>query len=421
MLERRDEFNLFMPSSFAPADKGELSLQTWSCIFISLPLLKTPLIAIAYDDVPVATIESFAIDIVQYLGDASEGASAKQWVYPSWQRYPQDPKLKLAFTVCKMANLDDGKVTGDFADQFLTVRRTYCGITVDFDANTLTDKGRLISGQFACKFAKHEFDTLQATKKPLNNRVIQVFRNKSNPKITESFVAVTADALGDPTATDAGSLEDALYDNSLDVGAAAPVVSTVTHYSIEGLPVTETQLTQMDSKVRQAEAKCGDYIPHRYWEPVFNNTAARDRGLFGLLRSTERNVDPSGTKTPTNFNIPLEGWGIHQSFWLDMHATSSLRVKRREGIEINTSAASDYSPFATPAYPSDARALTVFREFCREQPHSFESNFNSLGGMLSNIIGGIGSVLRNLNIPIVSDIAEVAQPILQGLLGSLPI
>lgn len=392
VLERRDEFNLYMPTDFAK-DAQPGSLQTWSCILISLPLLKTPLAAIAYDGIEVRDIQSVALDLVQYLGDASEVKDAK-WVYPNWQSInPIDSKStgKIAFTICKMANLDDGKKTDSFADQFLTVRRTYCGMTVDFDSNTLTDKGRLVSGQFACRFAKHEFDTTVKVAKPAQ-------------KEDEGWTLMGK--------TDAPKVKA----DTIDV-----VTSTVTHYSIEGLPVSETQLTQMDSKVRQAEAKTGDYIPHRYWEPVFNNTAARDRGLFGLLGISDRSKDPSGDKTPTNFNIPLDGWGIHQAFWLDMHATSSLRIKRREGIEMNTSAVSDYSPFTTPAYPSDDRALTVFREFCREQPHSFEACYNSLGGMLSNILGGIGSVLKNLNIPIVSDIAGVAAPILQNLLNQFPI
>lgn len=365
ILERRDEFDIRMPSS-DPFVKGG----TWNVLIVSLPVLKTPLIAIAYTDAATATTVKLAWQFaINQFGDSSEVSASnyrKETVYPSWfidsQALPQ-----VAVTICQMANLDQGKLADNMVNEFLTIRRTYMGTTMDFDANSLTNKGRLISGQIAADYSKREVDL---------------------------------------KATDASKPTD-------------PVIGTQTITYLSDIPYTETNLTQQDSKVRQAECVEGDYAPNRFWEPVFLNSASKDATVFAVTDPTF--TDYSLTQGQENDNIPLYGWGYQISFWLSIQDTSSIRIKRREGLEMNTSAASDYSPFSTPAYPRDDRAQMMYREFCREQSHSFPAVYNSVGGMLKSIVSTVACVLENLNLPVISNFARKLAPIINSALDILPI
>lgn len=334
VFERRDEFDIKMPTG-DPFTKGG----TWNVMIVSLPLVKTPMVALAYTSAASQKdIEKGWFNIIQNTGDASVPDNVNYDAsiqYPSWKtdatNYPN-----VGMTVLSMANLDKGMDADNMTDVFITIRRTYMGTTMDFDANDLTNKGRLVSGQIACNWAHKSLD---------------------------------------------------IYDTTATDPAKAPVLRTQDCAYMSMIPLTETNLTQQDQKVREAECKEGDYAPNRFWEPVFTNSAAKEAAVINVL-------DPlvSDTKVVAprqNMNIPLKGWGYQVSFWLGIQDTSSIRVKRREGLEINTSASSPYSPFSTPAYPRDDRAQMVFREFCREQGHSFPSSYNSAGGMLKSIICNI--------------------------------
>lgn len=358
VLERRDEFDIKMPN-VDPFIKGG----TWNLLIVSIPVVKTPLAAIAYTDTATrASIQNAWTQVINRFGDATEKNAPNNenydptYTYPSWhvnaELYPQ-----AAVTVCQMANLDSGKLANDMVSEFLTIRRTYMGTTMDFDANSLTNKGRLVSGQIAADFAEGQFD----------------IRAK----------------LGDP------------------------ITSTQRAMFMGDIPLSETEITQQDSKVRQAECVEGDYAPNRFWEPVFLNSSSKDLHVYTAI--DPNNEDGFVVTAKPNVNIPLKGWGYQISFWLSIQDTSSIRVKRREGLELNTSSRSDYSPFSTPAFPRDDRAQMIFREFCREQKHSFPACFNSVGGMLKDIVSTIGGVLSNLNIPIISDIARRALPVANSI------
>lgn len=379
VLERRDEFDVKFPSVHWGPDKQT----TWNLLIIQLPVVKTPIVALAYkDDVNREYMQQAWTAALDHFGDASMSTTAgydKDYVYPSWKAVGGLKDPPVCITIMNMANLDKDIAAISMSKEFLTIRRTYEGTTFDFDANALTDKGRLVSGQIASDLSKENLDIIEQI----------VIPEKAKPK-------------------------DMLFDKTYDA-----VAQTQSIYVYADIPLVETELTQMDSKVRQAEAKCGDYAPCRFWEPVFTNSTAKDVAAFSNL---DPNGKDAGVGAPkTNINIPLIGWGIKLSFWLSIHNTSSVRIKRREGLEMNTAKTSHYSPFSTPAYPRDDRAQTVFREFCRQQEHSFDANFNSLGGMLSNIVSSLGGVLGSLNLPIVSDLAKTLTPVLKGVADALPI
>ncbi|UXD80000.1 putative capsid protein [Lasius neglectus permutotetra-like virus 1] len=365
VFERRDEFDIRMPKD-APFTKGGV----WNVLMVSMPFVKTPLAAIAYtSDATGDDMQRAWRLIINKSGDAGEPGVAgydAAFYYPSWKN-DQKSYPNVAVTICNMANLDAGVKANDMSKTFITIRRTYMGTTMDFDANDLTNKGRLVSGQIAADFSKRDMDIIKAGGTPGKD----------------------------------------------------PILQTQPCLFISDIPYTETNLTQQDQKVRQAECKEGDYSPNRFWEPVFLNSAAKDACVLTALDPGEADNLIPGLQH--NLNIPLLGWGFQLSFWLAIQDTSSIRVKRREGLEMNTAAVSAYSPFSTPAYPRDDRAQMVYREFCREQAHSFPSSYNSVGGMLKSIVSTISNVLQCLNLPVVSDFAKQAAPYINSFIDILPI
>lgn len=365
VMERRDEYVLSCP--FDKLGAGE----TWDAVVISVPALRTPTLAMAWHG-PVEEKDLYTVarTMIQNSGAAVTPATGQ---YPAWVSVSGVENV--SYTIMPCAALDKGK-EAKLGDVFLSLRRTYCGLTTDYDANSLTDKGRVISGQFVGTLA----DTMGNVAK----------------KITV-------------TGTEGVQADQKVIQDTFDLA------------TYTGVPLTEDGLTQMDLKVRQAEAKSGDYMPIRFWEPVFTNASGADPSCADFVPQDKSVVGSDYDTALANWNYPLKGWGFGMTFWRTMDKTTSLRLKRREGLEMNTSALSDFSPFSTPAYPADLRAQTVFREYCRQQPHSFDSSYNSLGGMLGDIVRGLGGVLGGLGIPIVSDIAPGLGGFLGGLLGQVPI
>lgn len=363
VFERRDEFDIRFPTG-DPFKVGG----TWSVMIISMPFVKTPLAAVAYTtDATPDQIKAGFLNIIANSGDASLPDNViydKEYQYPSW-KIDQTNIPNVAMTICSMANLDQGISADNMSDTFITIRRTYMGTTMDFDANDLTNKGRLVSGQIAADFAKRELDIIDTA-------------STANPK---------------------------------------PVIATQTCLYLSDLPYSETLLTQEDLKVRQAECKEGDYSPNRFWEPVFLNSASKDACV--IQPGNPGGSDSRVNAPQQNLNIPLLGWGFQISFWLGIQDTSSIRIKRREGLEMNTAPVSAYSPFSTPAYPRDDRAQMVYREFCREQKHSFPASFNSVGGMLKDIVSTISNVLQSLNLPLVSEVAKFATPYINSFIDTV--
>jgi hypothetical protein len=87
-----------------------------------------------------------------------------------------------------------------------------------------------------------------------------------------------------------------------------------------------------------------------------------------------------------------------------MYHTSSLRIKRNEGIELVASATSVYSPFSTPALANDIRAMQMVQEYSRREPHGYYADYNELGTLLQKILGGVGNAVQSLGLPILSPV-----------------
>jgi len=159
---------------------------------------------------------------------------------------------------------------------------------------------------------------------------------------------------------------------------------------------------QTDLKVVQSEARFGAYLPSRmYHLPGFaSNNLWYNMGV--LYNSGDTAVADSNSS-----NIYLDGWGWSVVHYAGISASSNIRVKVREGLELTVNSASPYTPFLTPSYPDDDLAVRVVRAFFKQQAHAYPASYNALNKMIPELVRGIGSVLSILGVPYVGDLSSL--------------
>jgi hypothetical protein len=341
-LERRDLYDVKPPVAlFSGDNEGN---DHFDLFVVDLPLLRMSTILVA--GLP-STITDKAVEDVLRRYTHIENDSA---IFPLWLEVDKN----IFMSICQSSVLDSGVPLRNptvYGETFKGIRRCYKGITSDYDAATLTDEGRVVSGQFPVISTLAEETTL--------------------PK------------------------EDA-------------PTSVWDTYEMSFFPFSQSEITQQDSKHRSGLAKNGDYTPLRLWQPEIPFKSEAELRVLRFPIDEER--ISSGAQ-----NIVFAGWGSFVCRWENVHKTTSIFLKIQEGLELTPNNRSPYGPFLTPGYPDDPRALSVVREFARTQPHSFEACFNEKNKMAKSILGGLGNVISNLGIPVVSDIAGP----LGNLLGSI--
>lgn len=182
---------------------------------------------------------------------------------------------------------------------------------------------------------------------------------------------------------------------------------TYEYFNYSHPPYTTSELVQQDLLNRRAEAVSGEYAPFRPWQPIIDFVPASSAKPI-------LNV-PYGLLEDNFTNIWFNSWGNYVTRWDGIDKTASLRVKRRECLEMCTGAGSIYAPFLSPAYADDPLARGVVREFARTNPHAYSANYNEENRMSKGIFSTLGNVLGGLGIPIVRPLGHA----IDGLLGGM--
>jgi hypothetical protein len=238
-----------------------------------------------------------------------------------------------------------------------SVRRSCLGTTTELNSSALTNEGRVVTGQWS-------------------------------PDISLSILPTSADP-------------PLYYDT----------------YRVEIPAILETEIVSSDQFCRQAEAKTGSYVPVR---PISSGLDITPSQEWRLLSGIVAGATPATIETLTDHkDLYLRGWCVTSEHWSGLNPLASLRIKVREDLEVVASPDSIYSPFSTSGLPDDTRARSIVQEFSRTQPHGYPSDFNDLGSMLGNIIGGVGDAVKGLGIPILSDIAGTVSDVAKGPIGGL--
>lgn len=348
-MERRDEYSVSSPFG---VDKN------WDCVAIHLPFLNARSALVFYDATDPPSL-SLLRDAARFVIVDNNNADI---TYPNISFYGS--YTNVAVSLLTSATLTPSILgdAGALGALVKNLRRTAFGITTDFDAPTLADQGRVVSGQW-------------------------------NPDVALGTIEVK------DTSSDTNTITD-VYDL----------------YKMQ-LPAIELQaIVSSDEFCREALAKTGSYMPIRPCTPEVNMTSAQEyREIDVIFPGDSRD---SEFVPETNYDLWLRGWSVGVEHWSGIGPNTNLRFKIRECLELVCAPDSIYSPFATPGYPDDVRAKSVIREFCRTEPHAYQASFNSLGTMLKKIVSTVGGLLGNLGLPVISPIAKGAANVANSSLGN---
>jgi hypothetical protein len=338
-------------------DEFELSNQTPSTTTYEMLIMHTPFLVGSGIAIQWASTVSPTVEQINYVakrliaGPGNAGAT-----YPVWEALSTAPDIWgtiLASSTLSPAVAGDTDPNGIKLSALIkNIRRTFMGTTLELDASDLYNQGRIISGQWT-------------------------------PDVTLGTVATSA----------AGDLTD-VYDV----------------YKFQLPAVSTSAIVQSDEFSRQAELKTGSYMPIRPCSPELNFTSSEE---WRQIQVDYAGAD-SGTfgRDPTFNDLWLKGWCVGVEYLTNIDVRSQIRIKRREGLELVPSPPSTYSPFATPALPDDVRAKQVLLEFCRKQPHAYPADYNDLGEMIPNILGGLADVVSDLGLPLISPVVKFAKGLL---------
>lgn len=353
-MERRDEFKLEGPADAMTAQEN------WNLIVIENPYLFATQVAIRYSASQNPSTQDLELAVREALRRPRRVARQ----YPAWQSVTFGG-LMADISVLGASALSTSYMTeaGPAVD-IKSIRRTYLGSTFDLDAADLYNQGRVVAGQW-------------------------------KPDVT----------LGVADVTD---------------GATPPLITSLNVYLMQTPAVVVSNIVSSDELVYQAEAKCGLYIPNRPAEMDVPMTACQEyRNVAARVPSEDPvPIYPTTDVAPETYDIWLRGWLIGVSHWTDIDYRSSLRIKRKEGLEFISSPRGVFAPFADEALPADLRAQQMLQEFSRKEPHGYPADFNELGKVLQNIVGGIADAVSNLGIPVLSDIGKAVGGVARGKLGN---
>lgn len=332
VMERRDEFEIDNKITAG-------GTPDWNCVIVDLPLLKATQVAIQWL-ITTDPTEAELVNVLQIV--LSQSNTSGPFLYPDWGPVTVNSKsfaatILISSTLSRnLASINPTLLDAD--GYFREVRRTYLGSTIDYDAPSLTDQGRVIAGQWA-------------------------------PDIVLDNVLVLDGSSNEPA------------------------------WRIDPPPMTSSAIVQSDLQVYQARSKFGLYMPVRIFSPTIEPTPATAQELSVIVNSSlgipafrPADITAAGLLT----DLALKGWNSATSLWLNISHDTVLRLKRKEGIELVPAGDSVYSPFSTPALPDDLKARAIMREYSRMEPHGFPADYNELGGLFADIVDGIGGALQSL-------------------------
>lgn len=322
--------------------------ETWNCLVIHPPFLVCTAITIKW----LANQSPAADDLERAYAQALENTGLPSTMYPSSSSFTgavSGIRYELSILGSSVLTPDIGYMTDAGVTGYMkSVRRSYMGVTTKLVASDLYNGGYVTSGQW-------------------------------DPAVT----------LAEYTSKDSST---------------PPVVLDVFNVYVAQAPaLTDSEIRASDEFSRAGDAKCGVYMPVR---PSGDD--------IPFTKSPEwRNIDvnyPGEGDSVINQGLTndlwLRGWSIGVDLWSGLDPKATLMYNRNEGLELEASPKSTFSPFSTPALPDDVRAQSIIKEFSRTQPHAYEADFNDLNKMLGELVNGIADAVEGLGLPIISPVVK---------------
>jgi len=375
-LERRDEYEISVPTTQGTAT-------SWTCLVIHQPFLTHRDLVLRWPN-NVTPTEAQLNDMITRINVANiydvVPGQVQGAIYPTFDQTSNlsgapatSPYTVVEYSILTSATLTPALLADNNAATTLMkdLRRSALGYTTDLDASELYNQGRVISGQWT-------------------------------PSITLGTNASTilVDAPGGQSQVD---VVGSSYDTYV--------------YTIPA--VTTSTIVSSDMFRRQAEAKYGSYMPIRLCTPTVDFTTTEEYRQIEPAYYVQSDPDSSTLQQHAN-DLWLRGWSVGVELWLNLDPHAELRMKVVEDLEVEPAPASTFSPFMSPGYPQDDRALAVVREFSRISPHAYDADFNRLNKLATNLLNGLAGVVSNLGIPLLSGIAKPGMNMLMDKFGYQP-
>jgi len=183
------------------------------------------------------------------------------------------------------------------------------------------------------------------------------------------------------------------------------------------VPITTTDLTQLVRNVYYEPAKKGVYMPLKISEPVLKYIDTDISAPAFVINDSIAKVG-GGTQFPyVRYDTVDENFNVSVCFLMNLADTAYLDLKHRAGFQCAVAPGSPWRPFSQPPPRYDSLALDNVATLMASMPDAYEAKYNDLGKILDTI----GGLIEGLGIPIISDIAHIARPIVGGLAGLINI
>ena len=364
-LERRDEYEIGAPTTIGAAT-------SWVCLMLHQPFVNHRDIVLRWP----STVSPTSIQLYEMIARINDenysGNTPSAALYPSFLATSsltgvpdEGPYTSIEYSILISSTLTPALLEDDsnYSNLFKDMRRSALGYTTDLDASDLYNQGRVVSGQW-----------------------------------TPSVSLGTNDQQG-------------------TVGETNVVVNEYDTYEFVLPAVTTSDIVSSDMFRRQAEAKYGSYMPIRLCTPKVDFSPSSELRQISAVRPGLSGATQDNTGQRQANDIWLRGWAVGVELWLNLDPHAELRMKVVEDLELDPSPKSTFSPFMSPGYPSDDLALSVVREFSRLSPQAYDADFNRLNKMMTNLLNGLGDVLGNLGVPILSALAKPATNFLVSKFG----
>lgn len=358
-MERRDDYLLKFT--------GDITKEsTWTCLVIHMPFLCLDRLALAWGQ----TMSPTEDDLNTVVSEAIEkydwnDPSFNKARYPDWASATPREGVIVYYQILQPSvlfptTIESGHDLASVTHTTREIRRVYYGSTTDLDANDLTNQGRITAGQFPPNIAK---------------------RTQTHHRDVKG-----AGAEG-------------------EVVSVVEVEKDIWMWNLP--PFTTNDITQQDRKSYQAEAKDGLYSPCRTWNEKNSYTAIAGGRYVHAIWGNSEAADETNFIQAERVDFALEAWGCMVELYEGISTSANLRLKIREGLELQPATHSPYQPFQTEGWAQDDVAMVVAREFSRTSPHHYIADMNHSNGLLGGLLGGLGRAIGNLGIPIISDIAGI--------------
>lgn len=431
-FERRDDYQIKSPSVPAASAANPQPYTSWTLLVLHLPLLSQRDLVIRFGNqvtMNTGVLENIVCNLLTQTTDYADETidnSFVRAVYPDFKTLPPAvhydvpdnirANVEYSFLYPTVMGQDLRQVSRNLPtvsarchSYFQSIRRTACSYTTKLDSSKLYDQGRIVAGQW---YPDYKEETVKA----IGNNQITIETpgedstgavNTEAPAVTPSIVTVgnpNVATVRNPSGTQVNGGVTTLTGTE-----AYNIIREEMAYNFALPPIDIPSIMQTDEYCRDDEARTGNYMVMRVCQPSIDFSTSK--AAFRIAASATQANNTDDTLNYFNFllnndDLWLKGWTVGVEYYENLDPHSQIRIKVVEDLECIPSRGSTYSSFTTPGHPKDDQALSVIREFCRTQPHSYHSDFNDMNKMFGTLIRGLGDVLSGLGIPVLSQLAN---------------